>query len=67
MELVSAEVFFPIFGERLKNFSALGTNFIWEYEEVYLLLNWTENKSCSATVFAELKRPHTTYKDLKLV
>lgn len=67
MELLSAEVFFPIFGERLNKFLALGTNFIWEYEEACLLLNWTENKSCSATVSAELKRPHTTYKDLKLV
>lgn len=66
MELLSTEVYFPIFGERLKKFLALGTNFIWEYEEVYLLLNWTE-KSCSATAFAELKRPHTAYKNFKSV
>lgn len=67
MELLSTEVFFPVLGKRLKDVLDLGTIFIWEYEEVYLLLNCTENKSYSATVFAELKRPHTAYKDFKSV
>lgn len=67
MELLSPEVYFSIFGERLKNFLALGIDFIWEYEEEYLLLNWTETKSYSATVSAELKRPHTACKDFKSV
>lgn len=57
MELLSIEVFFPVFGERLKIF-CFGQQFICEYEKVYLLLNLTENKPHSGTAFAELTRPY---------
>lgn len=42
MELLSIGVFFPVFGEIEDFFLALDTNFICEYEKLYLL-NWTEN------------------------
>lgn len=60
MELLSIEDFFPVFEKRLKIFFfALDTNYICEYEKVYLLLNWTGNKLHGDTVFAELTRPYT--------
>lgn len=64
MELLSIGVFFPVFGERLKIFFfALDTNFICEYEKVYLL-NWTEN---SPMVVLFLQNSQTIYEHFKSV
>jgi len=35
VELLSTEVFFPIFGDRLKNFLALGTRFFGEWGSIF--------------------------------